>query len=121
MKLLLDMGLAPRTATYLRGLGHDAVHLRERGQERIPDAEVIRVAHPEGRVVATFDLDFARIIALQRLASPTVILFRLERFTTDAINKLLHNLIAKYQTELGSGAIVVVDATHDRVRQLPIW
>jgi len=121
MKLLLDMGLAPRTATYLNGLGHDAVHLRDRGQFKIPDPEIVRSAEAEGRVVVTFDLDFARIIALQRLASPSVILFRLDRFTTDEINTLLGNLVATYQDELTSGTIIVVDSHRVRVRKLPIW
>ncbi|MGH2593313.1 MAG: hypothetical protein ACRDGG_07350 [Anaerolineae bacterium] len=31
MKFLLDMGLARSTATFLRGRGHDAIHLRHEG------------------------------------------------------------------------------------------
>jgi len=71
MKLLLDMGLAPRTADYLCRLGHDAMHLRNRGQEKLADQDVVRAADAEGRTVVTFDLDYARIIALQRLGKPS--------------------------------------------------
>lgn len=92
MKLLLDMGMAPRTAVYLSQLGHDAAHLRDRGQTKLSDQGIVGEAEQEGRVVVTFDLDFARIIALQRLARPSVVLFRLERFTTDELNATLADL-----------------------------
>ncbi len=121
MKLLLDMGLAPRTADYLNQLGHDASHLRDRGQARLADHEIMREAEAEGRIVVTFDLDFARIIAIQRLARPSIILFRLERFTTDEVHAILAGLLATYESELFAGAIVVVDAHRVRLRMLPIW
>jgi len=121
MKLLLDMGLAPRTADYLNQLGHDASHLRNRGQARLADHDIVREAEAEGRVVVTFDLDFARIIALQRLARPSVILFRLERFTTDEVNVILAGLLTTYESVLQAGAIIVVDSHRVRLRMLPIW
>jgi predicted nuclease of predicted toxin-antitoxin system len=121
MKLLLDMGLAPRTATFLRQLGHDAVHLRDRGLQRLPDGEIVRLAEIEGRTIVTFDLDFARIIALQRSARPSVVLFRLERFTTDELNTTLADLLLHFDSELQTGAILVVDAQRVRIRMLPIW
>lgn len=62
MKLLLDMDLAPRIAAFLSGLGHDEVHLRDRGLEKSPDSEVVKLAEFEQRVVVTFDLDYPRII-----------------------------------------------------------
>jgi predicted nuclease of predicted toxin-antitoxin system len=121
MKLLLDMGVAPRTADYLNGLGHDVVHLRSRGLQLLADREVVRLAESEGRVVVTFDLDYARIIALQRLARPSVILFRLESYTTDGVNATLERLLADYANELQEGAILVVDPQRVRLRKLPIW
>jgi predicted nuclease of predicted toxin-antitoxin system len=121
MKLLLDMGLSPRTAAFLSQLGHDAAHLRDRGLIKLSDREVIQLAANEGRVVVTFDLDYPRILALQRLAEPSVVLFRLESFTTDSLNLLLRDLLVTYQNDLETGAIVVVDAHRVRLRRLPIW
>ena len=69
----------------------------------------------------TFDLKFSRILAIQRLVGPSVILFRLERFTTDEVNATLLDLLVKYSTELSAGAIIVVDPHRVRVRALPIW
>jgi hypothetical protein len=37
MRFLADMGLARSTVTFLRVRGHDAVHLREQGLQRLDD------------------------------------------------------------------------------------
>jgi predicted nuclease of predicted toxin-antitoxin system len=121
MKLLLDMGVSPRTADHLNGLGHDAIHLRSQGLQLLADIEVVRLAESEGRTVVTFDLDYARIIALERLARPSVVLLRLERFTTDVVNSMLESLLADFSDELQDGAILVVDSHRLRLRRLPIW
>jgi predicted nuclease of predicted toxin-antitoxin system len=121
MNLLLDMGLAPRTADYLRGQGHDADHLTHRGLQRISDQNIMQLAADEGRIVVTFDLEFSRILAIQRMVNPSVILLRLERFTTDDVNLILSDVLAKHAAELTSGAIIVVDPHRVRVRSLPIW
>jgi predicted nuclease of predicted toxin-antitoxin system len=121
MKLLLDMGVSPRTAQFLRALGHDANHLAERGLVKMADEDIMRLAKSEDRAVITFDLDFSRILAVQRLTQPSVILFRLELFTTDQINAMLADLLVKHTVELEAGAIIVVDQRRVRIRKLPIW
>src|SRR5687767_7838017 len=107
MKFLLDMGLSPRTAGFLRSQGHDAVHLRDQNLSRLPDEQIITKAAQEQRVLVTFDLDFARLLALLRLAQPSVILFRIEHFTTDWLNQRLLELMKIHGPELEAGAIVV--------------
>ena len=64
MRFLADAGISPRTVEFLRRDGHEVAHVRERGLQRAPDRELVRVAHTEGRVVLTFDLDFGEILAL---------------------------------------------------------
>lgn len=44
MRLLLDMGVSPRTADFLRQSGYDAVHLWEERLERLSDAEIVTKA-----------------------------------------------------------------------------
>ena len=121
MKLLLDMGLAPRTASFLRAGGHDAIHLSEENLQRLSDERIVEKAVAERRVIITFDLDFSAIVALQRLAQPSIILFRLEEFTTERINSILLELLTVHQNVLQSGAIIVVEPDRIRVRSLPIW
>jgi predicted nuclease of predicted toxin-antitoxin system len=64
MRFLADMGVARRIVEWLRAEGHDAVHLREEGLQRLPNGEIFEKAISEGRIVLTFDLDFGEIIAL---------------------------------------------------------
>ena len=121
MRLLLDMGLAPRTPDFLCGIGHDADHVGRRGLPRLPDVQIMALAAAEDRIVVTFDLEFSRILAIQRLVQPSVILFRLDQFTTDQVNRTLATLLSQYTTELEAGAIIVVDPHRVRIRLLPIW
>ena len=121
MKLLLDMGLAPRTADFLRGAGHDADHVGIRKLPKLPDSEIMALAASEGRVMITFDLEFSRIVALQRRSQPSIILIRLDHFSTDGVNSMLMNLLERHAAELEAGAIIVIDEHRVRVRSLPIW
>ena len=120
MRLLLDMGLSPQTGAFLRARGHDAVHLREEQLHTLPDRLIVEKALAEGRVVVTFDLDFSRILALQQFARPSVVLFRLQSFTTDQVNQRLTDVLEAHAAELQEGAIVVVDPDRTRTRRLPI-
>ncbi len=121
MRLLLDMGAAPRTAAFLRAHGHDAIHLREQSLQGLPDEMVMHKAADEKRILVTFDLDFSRSLALQRLSQPSMILFRLDAFTTEQINSMLLDILATHGLALEQGSIVVVEAARIRVRSLPIW
>ena len=121
MRLLLDMGLSPGTAEYLRRRGYDAVHLRDQNLHRATDEQIVRKASDEQRIIVTFDLDFTRLLALQRLVQPSVVLFRLEYFTTDQVNERLVTELHAHESELDRGAIVVIDSRRVRVRTLPIW
>ena len=77
MRFLADMGVDVRVVESLRAQGHDATHLRDEGLQRAPDDQVFEKAIAETRIILTFDLDFADLIALARGRSPSIILFRL--------------------------------------------
>lgn len=47
MRFLADMGISQYTVSWLKEQGHDAVHLREEGLQRLPDNEVLRKAFNE--------------------------------------------------------------------------
>ena len=121
MRFLLDMGASPRTTQFLRQHGHDVVHCRELGMHQSSDEELVVRAVSEGRVIITFDLDFARILALGRAALPSLILFRLEKYTVDWANARIISTLDECEDALRQGAIVVVEPTRIRVRKLPLW
>jgi len=64
MRFLADMGVDQRVVAWLRAGGHDAVHLRDEGLQRLADEAVFDKAVVERRIILTFDLDFGEIVAL---------------------------------------------------------
>ena len=61
MRFLIDEMFPPMTCQRLAERGHDAVHVRDRGVDARPDAEVSAVAARENRVLVTENVkDLAR-------------------------------------------------------------
>jgi predicted nuclease of predicted toxin-antitoxin system len=79
MRFLADMSVNLRIVQWLQQNGDDAIHLRDEGLQRFARPEIFDKAHPEGRVILTFDLDFGEITALSDGRIVSVILFRLRR------------------------------------------
>ena len=120
MKLLLDMGLARSSATFLRTKGHDAVHLRDQSLQRLSDEQIIAKALSEGRTILTHDLDFGRIVALSQAGLPTVITFRLNDRRASTVNQYLDAILTSLAHEIEAGALVSVNEQSIRVRRLPV-
>jgi predicted nuclease of predicted toxin-antitoxin system len=114
------MGVAQGVVDWLRKQGHDATHLRDRGLHRLPNGEIFAKAGCEGRIVLTFDLDFGEILALSGGTLVNVILFRLHNTRTPHVIARLHAILEASALSLEKGAIIVVEETRHRVRQLPI-
>src|SRR6266702_6571972 len=77
MRFLVDACVDIRVSEWLRGQGHDAVHLSEQGLQRLTNGEISRRALAERRGLLTFDLDFGEIAALSGETKGSVIVFRL--------------------------------------------
>jgi predicted nuclease of predicted toxin-antitoxin system len=120
MRFLTDMGVSLRVVEWLRSEGHDAVHLRDEGLQRLPNGEIFRKAIQEQRVVLTFDLDFGEILAASGGQIASVILFRLHNTRADFVIQRLRAVLDQSTTEIQQGAVVVVEDGRHRVRRLPI-
>jgi len=120
MKFLADMGISQSTVQALRNVGHDAVHLREQGLQRLIDVAILEKARQEKRIVLTFDLDFGELLAVGLHDSPSVIIFRLHNATPASVQPKLMEVLEKEGKELEQGAIVIVQDTRYRLRRLPI-
>lgn len=114
------MGLARSTADFLRNQGHDAVHLREQGLQRLDDHDIVQKARTERRVILTHDLDFGRIMALSQRHLPSVVTFRLRDMRPGQVNRYLAEVLDHFSEQLESGALVSVSELAIRVRPLPI-
>jgi predicted nuclease of predicted toxin-antitoxin system len=120
MKFLADMGISPRSAAFLRSLGHDALHLHDAGLDRLSDASILIKALDEGRVVLTHDLDFGDLMAASQAFLPSVIIFRLRNMSADHVNRYLEIIHANYQDRLVAGVVMSVTEREIRTRSLPI-
>src|SRR5262245_61628591 len=120
MQFLADMGVSTRVAEWLRSQGHDVVHLRDRGLQRMPNGEIFQLAAQEQRIILTFDLDFGEIVAGSGGMIVSVVLFRLVNTRTDRVIERLDAVLSQSSAELASGAIIVVEEARHRIRKLPI-
>jgi len=114
------MGLAPSTARFLRVQGHNAVHLREQGLQRLPDPLIVAKAIAEDRIILTHDLDFGRIVALGGQGLPSVITFRLVNMQAAEVNRYLMDALDRFSPQLEEGALLSISEESIRIRRLPV-
>lgn len=114
------MGVSHRVVQWLRERGDDAIHLREQGLQRLPNGEIFAKAVAEQRVVLTFDLDFAEIVAMTEGRTASVVVFRLRNTRTANVILRLDAMLAESADALARGAVVVVEDSRHRVRRLPV-
>jgi len=120
MKLLLDQGLPRSAAALLRDRGIDTIYISEIGMSDAEDAEIIRRANEEERIVTTIDADFPALLALDEATSPSVIRIRIPRLRAQALTDLLLVVISECEEDLLQGAAVTVEPRRIRIRRLPL-
>jgi predicted nuclease of predicted toxin-antitoxin system len=120
LRFLADMGVSHQVVEWLRTKGHEAVHLRDEGLQRLPNGEIFQKAGREQRIVLTFDLDFGEILAASGRQIVSVILFRLRNTRTGFVIQRLDDVLNHSSAELMQGTIVIVEDGRHRVRRLPI-
>jgi predicted nuclease of predicted toxin-antitoxin system len=120
MRFLADAGLSPLTVDFLIQLGQEATHVRALSMQRAPDRDVIARARADSSIVLTFDLDFGEVLALGVLDKPSLVIFRLADERPASVNRRLAAVIPECDAALESGALILVEDTRYRVRNLPI-
>ena len=121
MKFLADMGISQTVARRLRESGHDAVHLRDEGLQRLQDLDILEKARQQERIILTFDLDFGELLAVSRASVPSVIIFRLTTTVPEFVSARLLSVLSECGEDLNAGAIVTIEDNRYRLRQLPKW
>lgn len=120
MRLVVDMNLSPRWATWLSERGHDAVHWSNVGAPDAPDADIMGWAAGHARIVLTHDLDFGDILAATGGAAPSVVQIRAADLAVERFASLVAHALDAASGELARGALVTVDAGRLRIRLLPL-
>jgi len=84
------------------------------------DEKVIDYARRQNAVILTMDLDFGGLLAQGMWDKPSVITFRLESPEVTRINRILEERLQSIEEYLERGALVTVEETRIRVRELPV-
>ena len=108
-----------RITSWLNSHGHEAIHLRDQGLQRLPNGAIFEKGIAESRVIVTFDLDFGEIVALSKGRKTGVVLFRLRNTRVSFVIQRLSEVIAECSDALARGAVVIVEETRHRVREFP--
>ncbi len=116
MRLLANEN-PPRDAVLaLRARGHDVVWMHEAAPGQ-SDADVLRRAHAEERVLLTFDKDFGELAYRQGLAaSPGVILFRASFASGSDAAQFIVSALESRADWVGSFGVI----EPDRIRLRPL-
>jgi predicted nuclease of predicted toxin-antitoxin system len=120
MKFLIDMPLSPAVATWLVSQGHDAVHASSVGLHAAADSTILSRAHSEGRVIVTADLDYPRLLALEKMRRPGVILLRGGDFDDGEAVERIGSVLTAYSEQQIAVSIIVAERSRIRRRELPI-
>ncbi len=120
MRFLCDMCVSLKVVDWLPSQGHDTVHLRDEGLQRLPNGEIFTKAVSERRIIVTFDLDFGEIAAMSQGRVAGVIIFRLRNPRAKHVIERLSTVLLRAAEALQRGAIVAVEESRLRIREWPI-
>ena len=112
MKLLVDNALSPRAAAELGALGHEVIHVRDRGMESADDEVVLGLAQREDRVLVSADTDFGTLLALRLESKPSFVLWRArDRHPIAVQARVISSVLEACQADLESGASASTSST----------
>ena len=90
------------------------------GDPRATDRLIMDWAASEGYIVFTHDLGFGTMLALTRTGGPSVLQVRAQDVLPTHLEQTVVAAFRQHQTDLATGALVVVDELRSRVRLLPL-
>jgi predicted nuclease of predicted toxin-antitoxin system len=120
VKLLIDESLQQDLTGILAEAGHNAVHVTDLGLQGATDDEVLARADAEGRIVVTADTDFGTLLALSGAPGPSVVLLRRPGRRSAERARAILLVLTLVDEQLNRGAVVTVEQTRLRIRELPI-
>jgi len=120
IQILVDMNLSPHWIDELAALGFPSIHWSAVGDPKATDREIMDWARSNGYVVFTHDLDFGTMLALTHANGPSVVQIRGQDILPKSMAPVVLAALEQYESDLTTGALVVVEELKSRVRILPI-
>src|SRR5207244_891967 len=117
MKFLTDQDVYATTGRFLSALGHDVVTAAQLGLAQGEDAELLRVAHEQGRIFVTRDRDFGGLVFVQG-GGAGVVYLRMLPSTQNAVHAELERALTLYSEQELQGSFVVIEPGRHRIRRL---
>jgi predicted nuclease of predicted toxin-antitoxin system len=121
MRFLLNMNVPRQLGFRLVDAGHEYRHVGDVGYARAKDVAIIEEARRRQETIITHDLDYGDLLAFSGEATPSVIIFRLR-------NTHYNNLFSRFaaawsaiEKPLNIGAIIIIEDSTFRIRELPIY
>jgi len=112
MRFLIDRCAGRRLAEWLRDHGHDVVEARQLGPDP-GDLALLERAAREQRILVTIDTDFGALVFAGDV--PHCGLVRLPDVPTEKRLTLFKELLARYASDLATGAVVTIRGNRIRV------
>ena len=116
MKLKLDENLPTALAELLRHAGHDVCTVPEEHLSGADDPPVLTAATQEGRVLLTFDTDFADIRKYPPGTHAGIVVFRLRDQRWPSLERPARRLVADGLLEQLGRGLAIVEETRVRYR-----
>lgn len=120
MKFLLNMNIPRQLGRLLQEQGHSVRHAADVGLASASDHAIVDAARANGEVIVTHDLDYGHLLAFAGTNAPSVIIFRLPQPSVDGMMAALAAAWQNIEQPLIRGAIVVIEDSAVRVRELPV-
>jgi len=99
LKFLIDVSVGGIIEKYLREAGYDTKAVRDI-DPRMEDAEIIRIAVAESRMVITLDKDFGELVYHCSMRHSGVLLLRLEDETGAEKLRVVRHIMENYSSQI---------------------
>lgn len=96
------------------------MHVSDIGLRGAPDQTVLAAVDTDSRILITADTDFGTLLALSGASRPSVILLRRPGRRSAERAQIVLTVLDVVSEALHRGAVVTVESTRIRVRELPI-
>ena len=116
MKVKLDENLPRALAELLRANGHDTSTVAEENLRGAADPSILRRATSEGRLLMTFDTDFADIREYPPVTHRGITAFRLHDQRWAMLRHPAQRLLESGLLDALRGGLAVADETRVRIR-----